>query len=198
MRVRGRRRRRRRSCSSMTTQAPISVISTYVSRFPDRALTSSYHSSFIPSLPPYPVTHLDNVCQSSRHRRHWTRRTGHQVRYRYRARELALRKAGWRRVVLRRVVRSGPEVSIRISETLLCAISSNVRTRRNAEQTKKLFEKYKPTHVIHLGALGMLSASLSVHPYMTWTHARIVGGLFINMKRKVRTRRRTLPYASAH
>ena len=27
---------------------------------------------------------------------------------------------------------------------------------RNQEQTKKLFEKYKPTHVIHLAALGAL------------------------------------------
>ena len=26
--------------------------------------------------------------------------------------------------------------------------------RRNQEQTRKLFEKYKPTHVIHLAALG--------------------------------------------
>lgn len=25
---------------------------------------------------------------------------------------------------------------------------------RNAEETKKLFEKYKPTHVIHLAAIG--------------------------------------------
>lgn len=25
---------------------------------------------------------------------------------------------------------------------------------RDAEETKKLFEKYKPTHVIHLAAIG--------------------------------------------
>lgn len=28
---------------------------------------------------------------------------------------------------------------------------------RDPEQTKKLFEKYKPTHVIHLAALGTRS-----------------------------------------
>ncbi|TFK87289.1 epimerase-domain-containing protein [Polyporus arcularius HHB13444] len=44
-------------------------------------------------------------------------------------------------------------------------VGSSEADLRNAEQTKKLFEKYKPTHVIHLGAL--------------------VGGLFINMKRKL-------------
>lgn len=30
--------------------------------------------------------------------------------------------------------------------------------QRDAERAKKLFEKYKPTHVIHLAALGMSSA----------------------------------------
>ncbi|TFK53175.1 epimerase-domain-containing protein [Heliocybe sulcata] len=42
--------------------------------------------------------------------------------------------------------------------------SSSEGDLRDAAQTKKLFEKYKPTHVIHLGA--------------------IVGGLFANMKSK--------------
>ncbi|KAI0718563.1 epimerase-domain-containing protein [Cerioporus squamosus] len=44
-------------------------------------------------------------------------------------------------------------------------VGSSEADLRNAEQTKKLFEKYRPTHVIHLGAL--------------------VGGLFINMQRKL-------------
>ncbi|KAI0080429.1 NAD(P)-binding protein [Panus rudis PR-1116 ss-1] len=43
--------------------------------------------------------------------------------------------------------------------------SSSEGDLRDAEQTKKLFEKYKPTHVIHLAAL--------------------VGGLFKNMKYKL-------------
>ncbi|KAI0705540.1 epimerase-domain-containing protein [Earliella scabrosa] len=44
-------------------------------------------------------------------------------------------------------------------------VSSSEADLRNEEQTRKLFEKYKPTHVIHLAAL--------------------VGGLFANMKRKL-------------
>ncbi|OSC99679.1 epimerase-domain-containing protein [Trametes coccinea BRFM310] len=44
-------------------------------------------------------------------------------------------------------------------------IGSSEADLRNQEQSKKLFEKYKPTHVIHLAAL--------------------VGGLFINMKKKL-------------
>ncbi|KAM5531369.1 hypothetical protein V8D89_014962 [Ganoderma adspersum] len=44
-------------------------------------------------------------------------------------------------------------------------IGSSEADLRNQEQTKKLFEKYKPTHVIHLAAL--------------------VGGLFANMARKL-------------
>ncbi|GBE83608.1 hypothetical protein SCP_0506630 [Sparassis crispa] len=43
--------------------------------------------------------------------------------------------------------------------------SSSEADLRDPEQTKRLFEKYKPTHVIHLAA--------------------IVGGLFINMKYKL-------------
>jgi len=44
-------------------------------------------------------------------------------------------------------------------------VNSSEADLRDAEQTKKLFDKYKPTHVIHLAA--------------------IVGGLFINMKYKL-------------
>lgn len=33
---------------------------------------------------------------------------------------------------------------------------------RNAEETKQLFEKYKPTHVIHLAALGVLPGFIGV------------------------------------
>ncbi|GLB39755.1 putative GDP-mannose 4,6 dehydratase [Lyophyllum shimeji] len=44
-------------------------------------------------------------------------------------------------------------------------VSSSEADLRDAEQTRKLFEKYKPTHVIHLAAL--------------------VGGLFKNMKYKL-------------
>lgn len=37
----------------------------------------------------------------------------------------------------------------------LCACITVLRIScRDTEQTKKLFEKYKPTHVIHLAALG--------------------------------------------
>ncbi|KAI0926499.1 GDP-L-fucose synthase [Taiwanofungus camphoratus] len=45
-------------------------------------------------------------------------------------------------------------------------VSSSEADLRDAEQTRKLFEKYKPTHVIHLAA--------------------IVGGLFVNMKYKLK------------
>ena len=34
---------------------------------------------------------------------------------------------------------------------------------RNLEQTSKLFEKYKPTHVIHLAALGTVKRYISAN-----------------------------------
>ena len=42
-----------------------------------------------------------------------------------------------------------------------------MRAYRDPEQTRALYEKYKPTHVIHLAALGMYSFSLSL---LTWDH----------------------------
>ncbi|TFY73713.1 hypothetical protein EWM64_g10299 [Hericium alpestre] len=58
----------------------------------------------------------------------------------------------------------GSRFGKRPGETWIFA-SSKDADLRDREQTKKMFEKYKPTHVIHLGAL--------------------VGGLFKNMKYKL-------------
>lgn len=49
---------------------------------------------------------------------------------------------------------------------LLCHISydrKHVLLPRDPEQTKKLFEKYKPTHVIHLAALGLYLSSYMIY-----------------------------------
>ncbi|TFY73364.1 hypothetical protein EWM64_g10648 [Hericium alpestre] len=58
----------------------------------------------------------------------------------------------------------GSRFGKRLGETWIFA-SSKDADLRDREQTQKMFEKYKPTHVIHLGAL--------------------VGGLFKNMKYKL-------------
>jgi GDP-L-fucose synthase len=56
---------------------------------------------------------------------------------------------------------------------------------RNPEQTKLLFEKYKPTHVIHLAAMGeFLPQSLADASYQSF-QILAVGGLFKNMKYKL-------------
>lgn len=53
---------------------------------------------------------------------------------------------------------------------------------RDPEQTRKLYEKYKPTHVIHLAALGEYSRG-SIDEFSS--DGSSVGGLFKNMKYKV-------------
>ena len=56
--------------------------------------------------------------------------------------------------------------------TSLCA-SNLLKRHSDLEQAKTIFDKYKPTHVIHLAALGMscISASLRV-PRLTLTRSR--------------------------
>ena len=53
---------------------------------------------------------------------------------------------------------------------------------RDPAQTRALFEKHKPTHVIHLAAIGALAHA---SPYSLFS-AGSVGGVYINMKRNVR------------
>ena len=58
---------------------------------------------------------------------------------------------------------------------------------RDPEQTRRLYEKYKPTHVIHLAALGMLCDVMCLIKSVCLTSfVCTVGGLFKNMKYKVR------------
>lgn len=45
--------------------------------------------------------------------------------------------------------------------TSLCA-SNLLRRHRDPEQARMIFDKYKPTHVIHLAALGMSRISTSL------------------------------------
>jgi hypothetical protein len=46
-----------------------------------------------------------------------------------------------------------------LSETMSYFMQFAWAQCRDPEQTNKLYEKYKPTHVIHLAALGMFSAT---------------------------------------
>ena len=57
--------------------------------------------------------------------------------------------------------------------------------RRDANATDALFDKHKPTHVIHLAALGEWYGTCDGGKDVTCT-GTTVGGLFKNMKYKVR------------
>ena len=57
--------------------------------------------------------------------------------------------------------------------------------RRDANATGAFFDKYKPTHVIQLAALGKSYGTCGRWKDVTYT-GTTVGGLFKNMKHKVR------------
>jgi len=46
--------------------------------------------------------------------------------------------------------------SVPLAHTFLNPCINDFPDYRDPEQTRRLYEKYKPTHVIHLAALGML------------------------------------------
>jgi len=54
--------------------------------------------------------------------------------------------------------------------------------RRDFQATRELFEKYRPTYVIHLAALGASIASPII--VSAYADPSPVGGLFANMSRK--------------
>lgn len=52
------------------------------------------------------------------------------------------------------VFASSSEGDLRLDHIPTLKIASKHQNCRDPEQTRKLYEKYKPTHVIHLAALG--------------------------------------------
>jgi hypothetical protein len=103
-----------------------------------------------------------NVCCGSSHWRLRSRWTSHPTRYRNIRGGLEVWEETWRDVDLPSFDGWRSEVKcLPTSRDALLMLDSN----RDAAQTRKIFEKYKPTHVIHLAA--------------------IVGGLFKHLKYRV-------------
>lgn len=124
-----------------------------------------------------------NARSRARYRRLWPRRESHRIRYRERARGLALWKETRREVDLCQLSRCRPEVFIQSGQGTRQAHVCVALTNRDPQQTLQLFEKYQPTHVIHLAALGMSISNPRV--LICSIIVQSVGGLFANRERKV-------------